>query len=88
MFKDIEILDDLGLIKRTLAKKDPLRFFTRAWIAGAYLGAAAILSYTLTALFQNNPAVAKSLFAGTFGTGLAAIVFLGGELFTGNCICT
>lgn len=86
MFKDIEILDDLGLIKCTLAKRDPLRFFTRAWIAGAYLGTTAILSYTLAALSQNNPAVAKSLFAGTFGTGLAAIVFLDGELFTSNCI--
>ena len=38
MFKDIEILDDLGLIKCTLAKRDPLLFFTRAWIAGAYCG--------------------------------------------------
>ena len=49
---------------------------------------AAILSYSLGALFQESAALAKTLVTGSFGIGLAMIVFLGGELFTGNCFTT
>ena len=54
-------------------------------MAGAYLGAAAILSYTLGALLQDHGVIAKIAVAATFGIGLVAIVYLGAELFTGNC---
>lgn len=88
MFSDIEVLCKLGKIKHNIMKTDPLRFFVRSFMAGAYLGAAAILSYTLGAMLQNHGVVAKIAVAATFGIGLVAIVYLGAELFTGNCFVT
>lgn len=88
MFGDIELLSKLGKVKYKIMKTDPLRFFTRSFMAGAYLGAAAILSYTLGALLQDHGVVAKIAVAATFGIGLVAIVYLGAELFTGNCFVT
>jgi len=88
MFSDIDVLCKLGKIKHNIMKTDPIRFFVRSFMAGAYLGAAAILSYTLGALLQNHGVVAKIAVAGSFGIGLVAIVYLGAELFTGNCFTT
>lgn len=88
MFSDIDVLCKLGNIKYNIMKTDPLRFFVRSFMAGAYLGAAAILSYTLGAMLQNHGTVAKIAVAATFGIGLVAIVYLGAELFTGNCFVT
>ena len=85
---DVELFCQLAQNKCDMAKNDPIRFFTRAFMAGAYLGAAAILAYTLGALLQDNVALSKIAVAGTFGVGLVAIVFLGAELFTGNCLVT
>lgn len=88
MFSDIEVLCKLGRVKYNIMKTDPLRFFVRSFMAGAYLGAAAILSYTLGAMLQDHGVVAKIAVAATFGIGLVAIVYLGAELFTGNCFVT
>lgn len=88
MFSDIEVLCKLGNIKYNIMKKDPVRFFVRSFMAGAYLGAAAILSYTLGAMLQDVSAASKIAVAATFGIGLVAIVYLGAELFTGNCFVT
>lgn len=88
MFSDIDVLSKLGKVKYNIMKTDPLRFFVRSFMAGAYLGAAAILSYTLGALLQDHGVVAKIAVAATFGIGLVAIVYLGAELFTGNCFVT
>lgn len=88
MIGDIDTLCKLANIKYNLMKNDPLRFFVRAFMAGAYLGLAAILSYTLGALLSDHGAVGKIAVAGSFGIGLVAIVYLGAELFTGNCFVT
>lgn len=88
MFSDIDVLCKLGKVKYNIMKKDPVRFFVRSFMAGAYLGAAAILSYTLGALLQDNGVAAKIAVAASFGIGLVAIVYLGAELFTGNCFVT
>lgn len=88
MISDIDVLCKLGRIKYNLMKTDPLRFFIRSFMAGAYLGIAAILSYTLGALLNDHSVIAKIAVAGTFGIGLVAIVYLGAELFTGNCFVT
>lgn len=86
---DIDVLNELGMSKIKMAEQDPLRFLSRSIMAGLYLGAAMILSYSLGALLnQNYPEFSKIAVAGTFGIGLAAIVFLGAELFTGNCLTT
>ncbi len=88
MFNDIEVLSNIGYKKYKQSKDDPFRFFMKAVVAGGYLGAAAILSYTLGAMFQDNMMVSKVLISSTFGIGLVAIMFLGAELFTGNCFTT
>ncbi|WP_270640418.1 formate/nitrite transporter family protein [Longibaculum muris] len=88
MISDVDMLCKLGKIKYQLMKTDPLRFFVRAFMAGAYLGLAAILSYTLGALLSDHSVVGKIAVAGTFGIGLVAIIYLGAELFTGNCFVT
>lgn len=88
MFSDIEVLSKLGKVKYNIMKTDPLRFFVRSFMAGAYLGAAAILSYTLGAMLSDHGVIAKIAVAATFGIGLVAIVYLGAELFTGNCFVT
>lgn len=88
MFKDIEALSQAGLGKYQLMKEHPLQFFIKSIMAGAYLGVAAILSYVLGALLQDFPFAAKIAVAASFGIGLVAIIFLGAELFTGNCFVT
>ena len=69
MFSDIDVLCKLGHIKYNIMKTDPLRFFVRSFMAGAYLGVAAILSYTLGALLNDHTVVGKIAVAGTFGIG-------------------
>ena len=88
MWNDIENITKIGIGKIEMATAQPFKFFMRSCMAGAYLAMAAILSYSLGALFQENAALSKTLVAGSFGIGLAMIVFLGGELFTGNCFTT
>ena len=88
MWNDIENITKIGITKIEMATAQPFKFFMRSCMAGAYLAMAAILSYSLGALFQENAALSKTLVAGSFGIGLAMIVFLGGELFTGNCFTT
>lgn len=88
MWKDIDHITEAGIAKINMAKEKPFKFFMRSFMAGAYLALAAILSFSLGALFQKDVALSKTLVAGSFGIGLALIVFLGGELFTGNCFTT
>lgn len=88
MYSDIDVLCQLARAKQSILKDSPLRFFMRAFMAGAYLGVAAILSYTLGALLQDYGAISKIAVAASFGIGLVAIIYLGAELFTGNCFVT
>eukprot|EP00198_Chlamydomonas_reinhardtii_P004731 XP_001694067.1 nitrite transporter [Chlamydomonas reinhardtii] len=73
----------------TLKCKIPLgKAFVLAVLAGAYLGFAGLLSFTLLntvpGLLSTNPGLAKLLAAAVFPLGLALITICGGELFTGN----
>jgi nitrite transporter NirC len=88
MFKDIETINNIALSKYTMMKNKPFKFFMKSIMAGIYLGIACILSYTLAAMFSDNVYVSKCLLAVTFGIGLVSIIFLGAELFTGNCFTT
>lgn len=88
MYNDIELLCNLAKEKHNVMKQTPFKFFMRAFLAGAYLGVAAILSYTLGALLVDYGPLSKIAVASSFGIGLVAIVFLKAELFTGNCFVT
>jgi nitrite transporter len=60
----------------------PLRFFVASMMAGAYVGLAIILIYTLGT--EAAPEYRHLIMGASFGVGLTLIVFAGGELFTGQ----
>lgn len=82
---DINIMSDSALKKYELSKKDPKKYIMRSVVAGFFLVVAIILSNVTSALFYStNPIVGKFLNALLFPTAIILIVFIGGELFTGN----
>ena len=84
----MSILTGIGSNKVNMAKRNPIHYLFKAIMGGLYLGVAMILSYTLGALFINQPEISKLLIALSFGIGIILILFLGAELFTGNCLTT
>ncbi|WP_429965310.1 formate/nitrite transporter family protein [Enterococcus sp. AZ072] len=67
----------------------PGKFFAKSVMAGVYLGIAMTLSLALASTVNMlHPALAKIAFAMFFGLTFVLIVFLNGELFTGNCLTT
>ena len=85
---DLTMISERGLKKIALAKNNGMQFFWKSIMAGFFLGATMILSYTLGFLFADNYAISKSAIAFSFGIGLVCISFLNAELFTGNCLTT
>lgn len=86
MYKnDIDTINNIALGKYNLAKKDPIIYLLRAIMAGFYLVVAIILAYVVGAASNRiSPELAKIATAMTFSVALGLIIFLGGELFTGN----
>ena len=68
--------------KREAAENSPIRFFVASMMAGAYIGLAIILIYTLGA--EAAPQYRHLVMGASFGVGLTLVVFAGGELFTGQ----
>lgn len=86
---DLEILEEAGLKKLLLCKTEPFKYFLRAVMAGFYLGVASILAYSLGSIASViHPMLGKMAFASLFGLAFILVVFLNGELFTGNCLTT
>lgn len=82
---DINIMSDSAVKKYELSKKEPGKYLMRSIVAGFFLVVAIILSNVTSALFYStNPALGKFLNALLFPTAIILIVFVGGELFTGN----
>ena len=83
--KDVDLLMKLAEKKSRNASERPGKYLGRAIVTGFYVIVAIILSYTTGAiLYPKYPEVAKVMVAATFSFALALIVFLSGELFTGN----
>lgn len=83
--KDIDNIITITEGKVNNANRWPGKYFVRAIITGFYVIVAIILSYTTGAiLFDKYPEISKIIVAATFSFALALIVFLSGELFTGN----
>lgn len=82
---EINKLCEVALAKIETTRQKPSRMFMQGILAGLFLGATMILSYSLGALFADNLAVSKTMISFSFGIGLVAICLLGAELFTGNC---
>ncbi|SFC42020.1 formate/nitrite transporter family protein [Clostridium uliginosum] len=82
---DMDVISNTARNKYNLSKDKPIKYLTRSIVAGFYLVVAIILSYTTGAvLYTNYPEISRIMVAATFSIALALIVFLGGELFTGN----
>lgn len=86
---DLEILEEAGLKKIKLSQDEPFKYFIKAIMAGFYLGIASILSYAMGSVASLiHPMLGKIAFASFFGLAFILVVFLNGELFTGNCLTT
>lgn len=84
--EELELLTEKGLEKIKSFQKNKLKYFLKSIIAGLLLGIGLIISFSLGALFKDDPLLSKVLISFTFGIGLVCIGFLHGELFKGNCL--
>lgn len=82
---DISAIAEAGAGKAALSGGEPLRYLTRASLAGGFIFVGALFSCLSAAWFYaDHLPVAKLLGAAAFSTALILIVLLGGELFTGS----
>lgn len=82
---DITTIASAGAAKLEYSRKQPVRYLSRAAMAGAFIMVGSLFSTLSAAWFYvDQPGVAKLLGAATFATALILIVLLGGELFTGT----
>lgn len=82
---DIDTISNLAEKKSRYANKQPGKYLGRSVVTGFYIMVAIILSYTTGAiLYPKYPEISKVIVAATFCFAIAMIVFLSGELFTGN----
>ncbi|TCZ64879.1 formate/nitrite transporter family protein [Roseicella aquatilis] len=72
----------LATEKRQAVRESPCRFLVSAMMAGAYIGLAIILIYTLGT--EAAPEYRHLIMGVSFGIGLTLVVFAGSELFTGQ----
>ena len=82
---DIDTIATAGAAKLEYSRTQPVRYLSRAAMAGAFIMVGSIFSTLAAAWFYvDQPGVAKLLGAASFSTALILIVLLGGELFTGT----
>lgn len=83
--KEIDSLCDAAIKKSDMSKNSPLRYITSAIIAGFFIVVAIILSNITAAVFyKSSPELSKFLGSILFPIAIILIVFVGGDLFTGN----
>lgn len=83
--QDVESMAQAAVNKVDLCNKHIGKYFTRAIMAGFFIVVATILSNVSAAvLYPTYPQFAKLLGAFLFSIAIILIVFIGGELFTGN----
>ena len=81
---DINTVIGAGTAKVALCRAHPVRYLSRAAMAGAFIMVGVLISTLCSAWFYtDHTAVAKVLGAFTFSAALILVVLLGGELFTG-----
>lgn len=82
---DIDKVSASAVSKYECLKKSPFTYLMRAIMAGFFIIVAVILSNVSAAvLYPTYPQFAKLVGAILFPTAIILIVFIGGELFTGN----
>lgn len=82
---DIAKISASAMAKYKLCKEHPLKYLLYSVMAGFYLVVAIVLSNIAAAvLYPTFPQFGKLIGALLFPTAIILIVFVGGELFTGN----
>lgn len=83
--KELDAFADAAVSKDEMSKKAPFKYMMSAVIAGFFIVVAAVLSnVTAAVFFDTAPAMGKFLGAFLFSIAIVLIVFIGGDLFTGN----
>ena len=83
--KDVETMAGAAHGKADICEHYPVKFFIRAIMAGFFIVVATVLSNVSAAvLYSTYPQFGKLLGAFLFSIAIVLIVFIGGELFTGN----
>lgn len=84
-FEDVKKFADSASAKADVLDHYFGKFFLRAVMAGVFVGAAMIFSNAVSnTFFEADPAFGKFMAAIVFSLAVLLIVFVGGELFTGN----
>lgn len=81
---DVDTIAAAGAAKLKVSRAHPVRYLSRAAVAGAFIMVGSLISILSAAWFYTEQAgTAKLLGSFTFSAALILIVLLGGELFTG-----
>lgn len=86
---DYLLIIQAGEQKLDYFQENAKKFFVKSIFAGVYLGIAMSLSLALGGIIATvNTNLAKIGFSMFFGLTFVLIIYLNGELFTGNCLTT
>ncbi|MEO3945485.1 formate/nitrite transporter family protein [Gorillibacterium sp. CAU 1737] len=83
--EDNEHIIEYALKKKKFLDNHPLRYLISSGLAGAYVGVAVILMFSVSApLYAVHSPFTYLIMGLSFGVALTLVVFAGAELFTGN----
>ena len=84
MFKDeFQAVASAAQAKVAVLKNKPLAYFVLSMLAGAFVGFAVIVAFSIGGMMTGNP-MSKIVMGMAFGSALSFVVMAGSELFTGN----
>ncbi len=84
-YENVKLFSNAAISKADLLKTHPGKYFIRAIMAGFFIAVAMIYNNVIGNIFKDvDPAWGKVLGGLVFSIAVLLIVFLGGELFTGN----
>lgn len=85
LYSDIDAISLAAVNKADICNNHPVKYFIRSIMAGFYIVVATILSNVTGAVFFTTyPQIGRFLSSLLFSIAIVLVVFLGGELFTGN----
>lgn len=85
-FEDVQKFSNAAIAKSKMLEEHPGKYFIRSLMAGFFIAVAMVYSNVVGNLFKADEMVAWGKFLGAvvFAIAVLLIVFIGGELFTGN----
>jgi nitrite transporter NirC len=81
---DISNIAQSAQNKSNTLKKQAVKYFIQAMMAGVFVTIGVIFSNVSAAYFIDTPAVGRMISGIVFAIGILLVIFVGGELFTGN----